>query len=441
MVLILLVIVLALVALNGFFVAAEFSLVTVRVTRVEQLQRAGEPRAAVVRQLLADLDRVLNGVQFGITIASLSLGWLGEITLAGLIEPLLVGLDVQSVQLVAHGIALTIAFLTITFLHVVLGEMVPKSMSLQRSEKVALAVARPMKWFMAVFRPLIDLLDSSSRLLLRALGYRALGRSAFVHSADELRLLLTQMHERGLLSAREDEMFEGVLELKRVQVHEVMTPRGDLVTLPVHADLDAVLAAVGKYRYDRYPVYEATPEAVIGVLHTQDFFRALDAILHSPDPEKARRAFDLRRVVREALFVPETRTLGSLLEEFRRQRVQVALVVDEYGSVQGMVALADIVEEVTGRLSDEHTPPSPPPRVTEAGLVVEGKTNLHDLAHDHQIELAGGPGFETLGGFVVARLGFIPTGGESFLHDGLRFTVLAVEGHRVTQVKIERLEA
>ncbi|MFQ5818109.1 MAG: hemolysin family protein [Terriglobia bacterium] len=434
------VVVLALVALNGFFVATEFSLVTIRPTRLEQLQRAGEPRAAVVKRLLADLDRVLNGVQLGITIASLSLGWLGEMTLAGLIEPLLVSLNIRSLLLV-HGIAITLALLVITFLHVVLGEMVPKSMSLQRSEKLALAVARPMRWFMTLFRPLIDLLDSSSRAILWALGYRAFRKSALVQSADELRLLLTQMHERGLLSRREDEMFEGVLELKRVRVHEVMTPRRDLVTLPVNASLDQVLATVGQYHYDRYPVYEGAPEAIIGVLHTQDLFRALDEMLHSPDPEEARRAFDLRRVVREALFVPETRTLGTLLEDFRRQRVQVALVVDEYGSVQGMVALADIIEEVTGRLSDEHAPPAPSPLVTEAGLVLEGKTNLHDLEHDHHIELPPGPGFETLAGFVLARLGFIPAGGESFLHNSLRFTVLAVEGRRVARVKIERLQA
>lgn len=435
------VVVLALVALNAFFVATEFALVTVRPTRVEQLRRAGEPRAAVVKHLLANLDRVLNGVQLGITIASLSLGWLGEMTLARLMEPMVASLNVKSVQLVAHGIAITVAFLTITFLHVVLGEMVPKSMSLQRSEKLALAVARPMSWFMALFRPVIDLLDSSSRVILRAMGYRALRSSALVHSADELRLLLTQMHERDLLSAREDEMFEGVLELKHVRVHEVMTPRRDMVGLPVNATLEQVLATVGKYRFDRYPVYEGTPEAALGILHTQDLFRALDEILKSRDPEKTRREFDLRRVLREATFVPEGRTLADLLEDFRRKRAQVALVVDEYGSVQGMVSLADVVEEVTGRVSDEHAPLEPSPKVTETGLVVEGKTNLHDLEHEHQIDLPGRPGFETVGGFVLARLGYIPAGGESFLHDGLRFTVLEVEGRRVAKVRIERLQA
>lgn len=441
MTLIQLVVVLALVALNAFFVAAEFSLVTVRPTRVEQLRRAGDPRAAVVRHLLADLDRVLNGVQLGITIASLSLGWLGEITLARLIEPLLVRLEVKSVQLVAHGIAITGAFLTITFLHVVLGEMVPKSMSLQRGETLALAVARPMKWFMALFRPLVDLLDHSSRVILRTFGYHAARSSSLMQSADELRLLLTQMHERGLVSTREDEMFEGVLELKRVQLREVMTPRRDLVSLPVSASLEQVLGTVGQYRYDRYPVYEAAPESVIGILHTQDLFRALDEILRSPEPEKARRGFDLRRVVREALFVPETRTLNALLEDFRHKRAQVALVVDEHGSVQGMVTLADIIEGLTGRVADEHAPALPASMVTPTGVVVEGKTNLHDLEHEHQIELPRGPGFETVGGFVMARLGFIPAGGESFLHDGLRFTVLEVEGRRVAKVKIEKLEA
>lgn len=441
MVLIQFVFVLALVALNAFFVAAEFSLVTARATRVEQLVRSGEPRARIVKALLADLDRVLNGVQLGITIASLSLGWLGELTLARMIEPVLASLDIQPVRVVAHGIAITVAFLIITFLHVVLGEMVPKSMSLQRSEKLALAVARPMSWFMTLFRPLIDLLDTSSRFLLRAMGYTAPARTALVHSADELRLLLTQMSERGVLESREGEMFEGVLELKRVHVHEVMTPRRDIVALPVNAPLDQVLWTIRHYRYDRYPVFEGTPEAALGILHTQDLFHALDEIVRSPGPERARAEFDLRRVLREALYVPETRTLAALLEDFRRKRAQIALVVDEHGSVQGLVTLADILEEITGRLRDEHAPALPPPMVTATGVVVEGKTNLHDLEHEHQIELPHGPGFETVGGFVLSRLGFIPSGGESFLYDSLRFTVLAMEGRRVARVKIERLQA
>jgi len=448
MTLIQLVFVLALVALNGFFVAAEFSLVTVRPTRIEQLTRAGEPRARVVKLLLADLDRVLNGVQLGITIASLSLGWLGELTLARMIQPVLEALEIRAVAVVAHGIAITVAFLIITFLHVVLGEMVPKSMSLQRSEKLALAVARPMRWFMTIFRPLIDLLDRSSRLLLRAMNYRALSGSALVHSADELRLLLTQMQERGLLSLRENEMVEGVLELKRVHVHEVMTPRRDMVALPVAATLDQVLWTVRHYRFDRYPVYETTPEAAFGILHAKDLFEALESSDHSSDlprilrgPATVRRSFDLRRIVREALFVPETRALGDLVEDFRRRRTQMALVVDEHGSVQGLVTLADIMDEVTGRLADEHAPPLPRPLVTETALVLEGKTNLHDLEHDHHIDLPHGEGFETVGGFVLARLGFIPSGGESFLYDGLRFTVVEVEGRRIAKIRIELLRA
>jgi len=441
MTLILLLVVLGLVALNAFFVAAEFSLVTVRPTRVEQLLRAGQPGAAVVRHLLADLDRVLSGVQLGITIASLALGWLGELTLAQMLEPLLVRLGIGRVQVVAHTIAITLAFLTITFLHVVLGELVPKSISLQRAEKLAFVIARPMHLYMKTFRPFINLLDACSNAILRALGYRAAMSTALVHSADELRLLLTQIHQRGLLTAREDDMFAGVLELKRVQVREVMVARRDMVTLPATATLPQVLATVQRYRYDRYPVYEGSPEAVIGVLHTQDLFRALDDILRRPDSQAALSQFDLRRVVREALFVPETRTLAQLLEDFRRRRAQIALVVDEFGSVQGMVTLADIVEEVTGRVADEHAPVEYPPMLTHAGMVVDGKLNILDLNHLYQINLPRGRGFETVGGFILHRLGFIPTGGESFLHNGLRFTVLEMEGRRVARVKIEQLTA
>lgn len=442
MVFIHIVVVLALVALNGFFVSAEFALVSVRRTRLEQLAQAGDVRARIAQRLVGDIDLIFSATQLGITVASLALGWLGEATLAQLLRPGLAAVVPVAAGPLAHAAAIVLAFSLITFLHMVLGEQVPKILSVHRSEKMALVVARPMLVFLTVFRPVINVFDLAADRLVKQMGYRE-GKSSLhaLHSPEELELMLRVSAGEDLLGEQQRRRLRGVLELKRTRVHEVMTPRRDVASLAANATLEQVLAMVSKYRYDRYPVHEGTPEAVIGVLHTQDLFRALDEILRSPDPARARREFDLRRVLREALFVPETRTLGDLLEDFRRRRAQVALVVDEYGSVQGMVTLADVVEEVTGRVADEHAPVEPRLMVTESGLVVDGKMNLHDLEHEHQIELPRRPGFETVGGFVLSRLGFIPAGGESFLHDGLRFTVLEVEGRRVAKVKIERLEA
>lgn len=432
-------IVLLLVAANGFFVACEFSLVAVRPTRIHQLKQAGVSTAGVVDSLLKDLDRILSGVQLGITISSLALGWLGELTLASLIQPLLESLEVPWAVAVAHSVAITIAFLAITTLHVVLGELVPKSMALQRAETVALVIARPMAVFMIAFRPLISLFDSASNVILRTMGYRAATGHALVRSAEELRVLLQQVRQHQVVNPQQARMLEGAMELSEVQVREVMTPRRDMVALPASASLEQVLGVVRARRRSRYPVYEGLPEHVIGVVHAKDLFSHLEERLERAQRGQLLPSFDLRPFVRECLFVPETKPLAELVEDFRRKQVHLAMVVDEFGSVQGMLTLADTLEPIVGELRDEYEVVPLAVPLTEGGILVDARTSLHDLEQQHQIELPPGPGFETLAGFILNYLGFIPSGGESFLYDGLRLTVLEMEGRRVARVKIERL--
>ncbi|MFQ5777827.1 MAG: hemolysin family protein [Terriglobia bacterium] len=433
------IVVLLLVAANAFFVACEFSLVAVRPTRVHELKRAGNPRAHAVERLLKDLDRILSGVQLGITMASLSLGWLGELTVAGLLEPLLEELNFPWPTAVAHSLAVTVAFLAITTMHVVLGELVPKSMALQRAEKVALVIARPMAVFMLTFRPLINLFDRASNVLLRGLGFRATGGHALVRSVEEFRLLLNQVREHGVLEPQQARMLDGALELSEVQVREVMVPRADIVSLPVTASLEEALDRVRQHRRSRYPVYESSPEQVVGVLRAKDLSQHISERMRHAERGEALPPFTLWPFVREALFVPETKPLAELLEDFRRKRRHMAIVVDEFGSVQGMVTLADILESIVGEVHDEYEAPPPPQMLFEGGMVVDARISLHDLEHQHQIELPTGTGFETLAGFILNRLGFIPAGGESFLHDGLRLTVLEMDGRRVARVKIEQI--
>lgn len=436
------VVVLLLVAANAFFVACEFSLVAVRPSRLAQLKQEGDARAGVVEYLLRDLDRVISGVQVGITMASLALGWLGEVTLAGLLEPLFRTLSLPWAKAMAHSVAITVAFLVITALHVVLGEQVPKIMSLQRAETIALMVARPMAVFMLAFRPLIALFDNASSVILRAMGYRASRGHALVRSAEEFRVFLHQVQAHGVLEPQQARMLEGALELGEVQVRQVMVPRRDMVCLPANAALEPALELLRSHRRSRYPVYEGAPEQIIGVLHAKDFFLHLGARLRRAERGEALPPFDLRPLVRECLFVPETKPLAELLEDFRRKRSRLAIVVDEFGSVQGMVTLADLMEPIVGEVRDEYeAAPTIAATVPQTGseMVLDARTSLHDLEHQHRIELPTGPGFETLAGFILNRLGFIPAGGESFLHDGLRFTVLEMEGRRVARVRIERL--
>lgn len=432
-------IVLLLVAANAFFVASEFSLVAVRPSRIQQLREAGNPRAVTVQNLLKDLDRILSGVQLGITLASLALGWLGELTLASVLEPVLHSLGLPWATAIAHSVAVTIAFLTIITLHVVLGELVPKSMALQRAEKVALVIARPMAVFLVTFGPLIRLFDGGSNLLLRAMGFRATVGHAVIRSAEELQVLLGQVREHGVLERKQAQMLEGALELGGVEVRQVMVPRASMVGLAANASLEESLEVVRQHRRSRYPVYENSPDQVVGVLHRKDLFHYLSERLRRSEKGLSEPPFDLRQFVREAFFVPETKPLADLLEDFRRHRVRIAIVVDEYGSVQGLVTLADILETIVGEVRDEYEAPPPAQMITAGGMVVDARTSLLDLDHQHQIELPAGPGFETLAGFVVNRLGFIPHGGESFLYEGLRFTVLEMDGKRVARVKIERM--
>ena len=433
-------VVLLLVAANGFFVAVEFSLVVVRPTRIQQLREKGDARARIVQGLLADLDRALSGVQVGITMASLALGWLGEVTVARMVEPLLLGLGLPMSAALAHAVGLTAAFLLITSMHVVLGELVPKSLALERAERVALVIARPMAVFLLVFQPFISLFDRSSVVILRLLGVPPATGHSLVRSAEEFQVMLDQVRDQGVLQPRQVRMLDGALELGSLQVREVMVPRDQVVGLPAGASLEETLGLIREHNRSRYPVYEGTLERVIGVIHAKDLFRHLEDRMRRAEHGAAGTHFDLRWFVRQALFVPETQPLAELLEEFRRRHAHLAVVVDEFGSVQGIVTLADVVEPIVGDVADEYEAEPATSRVAEGGAVFDAHTSLHDLEHQHQIDLPPGPGFETLAGFVLNRLGYIPRGGEAFLHDGLRLTVLEMDGHRIARVKIEKIQ-
>jgi CBS domain containing-hemolysin-like protein len=257
-------------------------------------------------------------------------------------------------------------------------------------------------------------------------------------------VLLQQVREHQVIEESQVRMLEGALELADVEVRQVMVPRGSRVSVAVNAPLEQLLEMVRRYRFSRYPVYEGSPEQIIGILHRKDLFIHVSERLQRQERGEPAPPFELRRLLREALFVPETRPLAALLEDFRHKRVHLAVVVDEFGSVQGMVTLADIMDTIVGEVRDEHEAAPAPllapeggPGASRAGLVLDARISLLDLEHNHRIELPAGPGFETLAGFVLNHLGFIPQGGESFLHDGLRITVLEMEGRRVARVKIE----
>jgi putative hemolysin len=431
--------VLALVGINAFFSAAEFSLIAVRQSRVRQLVEQGDARAKVVEALLTDLTRVVSGVQVGITLASLSLGYLGEITLAGILSPLVQAIARPWAAVIAHGTALAVAFGLLTILQVVLGELVPKSLSLARAERVALLIARPFSWFLNTFRWAIDFLDHAAEKFVGALGVVSPHSHTLVRSTEELQVMIQQARDRGLLPAAEVKFIQAAMELGQIQAREVMVPRPDVHALPASATLEDTMTMFATTQRSRIPVYEGSLDHILGFVHIKDMIwilldRARRAEDHQPLAE-----FNLHTVLRDALIVPETKPVSELLLEFRARRTGLAMIVDEFGSILGLATLEDILEQMVGEIHDEFDVVERPLTLPDGGMIFDAAIKIRELAARYNIVLTEDPSYETVGGFVLTRLGFIPRGGESFEADGYRFTVMEMEHRRVSRLKIKPL--
>ena len=425
-----------LIGLNAFFAAVEFSLVAVRLSRVRQLVEQGNPRARIVETLLSDLGRVVSGVQVGITVTSLLLGYLGEIALAGIITPLVEMIPRPWAALIAHGTAFVLAFGVLTGLQVVLGELVPKSLSLARAERVALLTARPFYWFLNTFRWAIDLLDGFADRVVRSLGVVSAQSHTLVRSTEELQVMVQQARDRGIIPASESKFIQNTIELGQVQLREIMIPRPDVHGLPVESSLEDAMRVFASTQRSRLPVYEGTLDHVLGFVHIKDMIwilldRVRSAEEHSPPSE-----FHLRSLLRDALIVPETKPASELLLEFRSRRTELAMVVDEFGSILGLVTLEDILEQMVGEIHDEFDVVERPLVLADGGMIFDGATNVRDLESQYNIPLPEDNSYETIGGFVLSRLGFIPRGGETFESGGYRFTVMDMERRRISRVKI-----
>jgi putative hemolysin len=440
LVLLRIILVVLLVAANAFFVAAEFAMVSVRDTRIQQLIEQHRIGARTVYKIQQRLDEFLPAVQFGVTLCSLGLGWVGEGTIAAIIQPWLGNIPYARVY--AHSVAATLAFIAITYLLVILGELVPKSLALERAERVALAVSGPMDVFMTLSHPFLVVMNKSANLVLRGFGSR-LRREGGAHSADELKLIVTASRRLGLLPEAEEEMIHHALELGHTTVREIMVPRHKIFSLPADMPLEEAMAKVVEEQHSRVPVYdpEKGRENIVGLLYSKDLSRMKHMRLSSADIF-ARRSADakVRHIMREVLFVPETKMLDDLLLEFQKRKRHLAVVVDEFGSVSGLVTVEDVLEQIVGELEDEFDVAQRAVIPLASGAVVlDGSSNLRDLETQYDIVLPREEGFETLAGFVMDQLGRIPRAGERFEFDGRRYTVLQMDGHRIVRVKIENL--
>lgn len=431
--------VLALVALNGFFAATEFSLVAVRLSRIRQLVAKGNARARVVETLLSDLHRVVSGVQVGITLTSLAIGALGEATLARAFQSIWPGTAGTRSVLIAHTIALAGAFALLCALHVVIGELVPKTVSLARAERVALLVAVPFRWFLNTFHWAIDLLDGVSGAIVKAMGVPSPQVHGVAHSTEELQIQIQQARERGLLAPGEEKFILSAIELSQIQVREIMVPRPDMHTLPVESSLDDVMSAFATTQRSRIPVYRGTQDQILGFVHIKDMMWVLLDRERRVEENLPPPPFDLRRVLREILIVPETKPASELLLELRTRHIGMAAVVDEFGSILGLVTIEDILEQMVGEIHDEFDVVEKPLTLADGALIFDAALNVRDLDAQYNITLPEDPAYATVGGFVLDQLGFIPKGGESFEYGNFRFSVVEMDGKRVARVKIQRV--
>jgi len=436
--------ILLLVAANAFFAAAEFALVSVRDTRIQQLIEARRLGARIVQKLHRNLDEVVNGVQLGITVTSLTLGWVGEPLLARMVEGS-IG-RIPHAALYSHGIAIVIAFALITFLHVILGALVPKSLALQRAEQVALAVAGPMDVFLTVSRPFLFVMSRAAGVVLRIFGSRKI-RQGPIHSPDELKLIVTASRQFGQIPPFQEEVIHQALELENITVREVMVPRPDIFSLPGDLTLEEALGRVVEEQHSRIPVYDPQrgPEHIIGVLYAKDLMRwtRLRYTANPMQPVLPRITnMKISQIMHDVLVVPETKVLTELLEEFKQRKRHLAVVVDEFGSTAGVITVEDILEQLVGEIEDEFdvVPPQHAALEGKTALVLEGSASIRDLESQHDLLLPRDAGFETLAGFVLSRLQRVPSIGDTFDYEGHRFTVAEMEGHRIARVKIEKLE-
>ena len=420
-------VVLVLVLMNAFFVAAEFSMVAVRRSRIDQMASEGDRSAQAVQRALVRLDRYISGTQLGITLASLALGWIGEPAAAVLVDRVLglVGIT-PSPGAVHSGAAIAVAFLVITFLHIVLGELAPKSIALGSPETVSRFLVRPQLLFSRVMSPFITLLNISAIGLLKLLRVEPAHEGGQVHSPEELRLLVMQARAHGTLNESDSAMLAGVFDFHNKKAIDVMRPRTDMVAIGEDIDREELVEILRRERYSRYPVYRETTDDVVGVFLAKDFW------LHE-HPE----TFELREHLREPLFVPATRSAERVLDDLRRTRAHMAVVLDEYGGTAGIVTMEDLIEEVVGDIVDEYDQQSRDALMLNGVLELAGSLSLVDVRSDHRLPIPEGD-WTTLGGYAFAMLGRLPKMGDRVNYPDGELEIVAMDGRRVAALRVHK---
>ncbi len=429
--------VMALVAANGFFVMVEFALVTSRRARIDQMIAQGQRSARLVKHMMEHTDAYIAAAQLGITMASLALGWIGDVTIAALIEPPLQALLGRWSEAAALTVGTITSFTLVTSLHIVLGEQAPKILAIRYPEQTAMWVAPPLNVFYIVFRPFIWALDQSTAAVLRLLGVAGVTSQHGVYTVDELKILVRESQESGILEEEEEEMLVRVFEFSDRYVREVMIPRTEIVAIERTATLSDLLSTFTQHQHSRFPVYDGDLDHVVGLISIKDVLMLMS---HQEVP-RSRPLAELG-LIRPVLMVPESRRVGDLFQEMRRTRTQMAIVIDEYGGTAGLVTIEELAEEIVGRVSDEWVQEEPEVEALGQGTFeVDAMLRVDEVNAELGLQLPESPDYETLAGFLLYLLRRIPQEGEEVRWRDLSFTILEMKGPKIERVRITRLPA
>jgi CBS domain containing-hemolysin-like protein len=419
-----------LVLANGFFVAAEFALVSVRQTRIAELLRQGNRNARWVKRAIDDPDRFIAATQLGITLASLGLGWIGEPALGHMLQPIIDLFPREIETEVSHSLSSGLAFAIITFLHVVVGELAPKSIALQNPERTSLVVAQPTVWTAWIFKPAIWLLNGTGNLLLRILGIHPASAHELVHSPEELKMLASASAESGIVKDSEEEMIHAVFEFGDMLVRHVMIPRTEMIAVPVDATVDEMIQVAIKHPYTKFPVYEISVDHVVGIVHLKDLVR----VRHGDGQD----GLTAKELMRDAIFIPDTARLDDLLGRFRARKRHIAIVLDEYGGTAGSVTLEDLIEEIVGEVSDPFDSEPEIQALPDGSSSIDGLTLIDEINEYFGLDLSD-PYYDTIAGYILGQLGRLSQVGDTIQVDGIELRVTAMDGLRIARVSLSAI--
>jgi putative hemolysin len=430
----------AVLLLNGFFAAAEVALISVRKSRLRALAEQGQVGAQAALNLLANPARLLSVTQAGVTLASLGLGWAGENSVYDLFLGMLNPLLSPALAPLLHAVSFGLAFLLISYAHIVLGEVVPKNLAIEKADRLAILVAPALLVFDRISSPFVFFAERSAAALSHWIGLHG-SHSGGGHSAEELKFIVSSSRREGHLHRFEEDAIQALLELPNYYAREIMVPRNAIVSVSVDASLDEVLRRMRENQYSRLPVYQGDREHIIGYVHYKDMMRIWEERRVAAERKRVLRPFHLSRVLRKPLVVPETKPVHDLIDEFRNTHTHMAVVVDEFGTIAGLVTLEDALEQILGEIGDEHDVKRPRPAAEASVIEVDGATTIRDLDTQYGLELPGDAGFETLAGFLLFQLGSIPREGEVVDYGGRKFTIREMDRNRIARVAIERQPA